>query len=44
MRRMVHDALVASGLKAGDIKDRVLIASADRAAQVHAYLAQRLER
>ncbi|WP_288130283.1 GH3 auxin-responsive promoter family protein [Accumulibacter sp.] len=35
MRRCVHDALIASGRKAGDIKDRALIPSLEIARQVH---------
>jgi hypothetical protein len=35
MRRCVHDALIASGMKAGDIKDRALIPSLEIARQVH---------
>ncbi len=41
MRRAVHDALAAEGMKAGDIKDRALEPSLARAARVHARVAQR---
>jgi hypothetical protein len=34
MRRAVHDALAADGLKAGDIKDRALEVSIERAARI----------
>jgi hypothetical protein len=38
MRRAVHDALAASGIKAGDVKDRALIPSLDLARRVRAHL------
>ena len=38
MRRAVHDAIAASGIKAGDIKDRALISSLDLARQMHAHV------
>jgi hypothetical protein len=34
MRRVVHDALAADGMKAGDIKDRALEVSIERAARI----------
>jgi hypothetical protein len=42
MRRCVHDALIASGMKAGDIKDRALIPSLLVARQIYRGLGQRL--
>src|SRR5262249_21575580 len=39
MRRAYHDALAASGVRAGDIKDGALLFSLDRARGVHARLA-----
>jgi hypothetical protein len=42
MRRAVHDALIASGMKAGDIKDQALIARLDLAHRVHAHAVQRV--
>ena len=42
MRRAVHDALAAEGMKAGDIKDRALEPSIERAARLHARIAQRM--
>jgi hypothetical protein len=42
MRRAVHDALAAEGIKAGDIKDRALEPTIDRAARVYARVAQRI--
>ena len=38
MRRAVHDALAASGLRAGDIKDRALLPSLELASSVRARL------
>jgi len=38
MRRAVHDALAASGIKAGDIKDRALLPSLELASRVRARL------
>jgi hypothetical protein len=43
MRRAVHDALIAAGMKAGDIKDRALEVSVARAAHIHARVAQRID-
>lgn len=43
MRRAVHDALTAEGLKAGDIKDRTLEIDIDRAARIHVRVAQRFD-
>ncbi len=42
MRRAVHDALAAEGMKAGDIKDRALQIDVGRAARLHARIAQRI--
>ncbi|WP_313952570.1 GH3 auxin-responsive promoter family protein, partial [Accumulibacter sp.] len=42
MRRTVHDALIASGMKAGDIKDQALVVSVDLARGVHAAALQRV--
>ena len=42
MRRHVHDALVASGMKAGDIKDRALIPLRPVARQIYPGAGQRL--
>ncbi len=42
MRCMVHDALIASGMKAGDIKDQALIPSLKLASRVFAYAGQRI--
>lgn len=42
MRHTVHDALVASGMRAGDIKDQALIPSLDRARRVYDYVCQRV--
>lgn len=39
MRRAVHDALVAGGMKAGDVKDRALLASPELARRVQRALA-----
>lgn len=39
MRRKLHDAFVAAGFKAGDIKDRALIPSVELAQRVHAHVA-----
>jgi hypothetical protein len=39
MRRAVHDALIACGMKAGDIKDRALLTSLDLASRVQRALA-----
>src|SRR5439155_5434052 len=43
MRRTVHDALAASGIKSGDIKDRALITSLElaRLVRMHLTAAQR---
>jgi hypothetical protein len=38
MRRAVHDAIAASGFKAGDIKDRALIFSLELACKVRAHI------
>jgi len=38
IRRAVHDALIATGMKAGDIKDRALISSLEHARRVSAQL------
>jgi hypothetical protein len=43
VRRAMHDALAAEGMKAGDIKDRALEVSVERAARIHARVAQRSE-
>lgn len=40
MRRAVHDALVADGMQAGDIKDRALLTTTDRAQRLYARLAR----
>jgi hypothetical protein len=40
MRRVVHDALGASGMRAGDIKDRALITSPDLARRLRSQLAE----
>lgn len=42
MRCMVHDALIASGMKAGDIKDQALIPSLKLASRVFAYAGQQI--
>ncbi len=42
MRVTVHDALVAAGMKAGDIKEQALVTSPDVARRVHAYVGQRI--
>ena len=42
MRVIVHDAFVAAGMKAGDIKEQALVTSPDVARRVHAYVGQRI--
>ena len=42
MRVIVHDAFVAAGMRAGDIKEQALITSPDVARRVHAYVGQRI--
>jgi len=42
MRVIVHDAFVAAGMKAGDIKEQALVASPGIARRVRAYVGQRI--